>query len=375
MKHKWNSADHGWKGSKSILFLLLIFSLLVMGGCGDKSSGTIEQPAEIPENPVSEQEEKLTERMLTDQMGREIVLPQEVNRVISTHRPLTFFVYAVGGQEKLVAVDNNSATSPFLQEIYPQVAELPTVGTKKEGLNIEAIVAAQPDVVILANLKGNDVVLEQLETQGIAAVVLDPESVVDMKETARIMGIIFNQEEQATELIAYYEETEKLIADRLTDLQADEKKRVYMTGSEVLKTPSADMYQHYLIEKAGGINVAQDLLGGFSQVSTEQVVAWNPDVIIGLQYCKESLTDVVATNPQLASVTAVQEGEVYRFPSNLVNWDYPEPSSALGMLWLAQKLYPEQLADIDIQVVADQFYQQFYGKSFSEIGGVIETEW
>lgn len=357
------------------LFMMVLFAAMFLFACGqEEGSQSVEEEAaeETIDEEEAVEEGQAEARVITDQAGREVELPAEINRVVSTHNPLTFFVFAVGGQDKLVATDTPSTKNEFLNALYPEIGSLPGVGNKK-GLNLEEIVAAEPDVVLLRLSEDTDPVLEQLETQGITTVVVSPESVDDMKKTADIFGEIFGTQEQAKEIIAYYDNTEKLIAERLKDVQ--DKKKVYMTGSEVLKTVTPELYQHYLIDKAGGINVAQELSGGFPTVSPEQIVEWNPDVMVALQYCEVGVEEMKGSNSQLGSVNAVKNNQLYRMPSNLINWDYPEPSSSLGMLWLAKHLYPEQFEDIDIEAEADEFFATFYGKTFTEVGGVVSTVW
>lgn len=361
---------------KFLLFFMVLLTAMFLFACGQKEEANEQQ--ENQQEVVTEEEQSETEeveetaaRTIVDMAGREVELPEEINRVVSTHNPLTFFVFAVGGQDKLVATDTPSTKNDLLNALYPEIASFPGVGNKK-GLNIEEIVKAEPDVVLLRYSEDTDPYREQLEQQGIPVVILHPETVDGMKETANLLGQIFGTEDQAKAIIDYYENTEKEIASRLEGV---EKKTVYMTGSEFLKTVSADLYQNDLITKAGAINVAGELKGDFATVSTEQIVQWNPDAIVALQYCEVGAEEVAGENPQLASTNAYKNNALFRMPSNLINWDYPEPVSALGMLWLAKMVYPEHFEDVDIQKEADEFFQQFYGKTFTEVGGVVTTVW
>jgi len=119
--------------------------------------------------------------------------------------------------------------------------------------------------------------------------------------------------------------------------------------------------------------VAAELKGGFAEVSAEQVVQWNPDVMVSVQYCGDDCSpEAIKANPQLQTVKAVQSGQVYWFPSSMDPWDYPEPRSILGMLWLAKTLYPEQMADVDLLAEVDEFHKTFFGKSFTELGGKLD---
>jgi pimeloyl-ACP methyl ester carboxylesterase len=145
-----------------VVLIALLGSLLLMGGCQQTAVET------------STPDEAVQARTIVDQAGREVTLPLEVNRVISTWRPCTFLVYAVGGQEKLVGVDIGSTKAPFTTAVYPEIADLAQVGDKKSGINVEEVVAANPDVVFVWSGKDSENLINQLEQQKIPAVVLIP---------------------------------------------------------------------------------------------------------------------------------------------------------------------------------------------------------
>lgn len=341
------------KSSKTLVLLAVVVLLMAaFVGCSSN-----EEPVEAEA------------RVIVDQLGREVILPDEINRVATTFRPVTFFTFAIGGQEKLVAVDNNSTKSKFLTGVYPEIANVPAIGDKKNGYNLEAIVASNPDVVILHSGKGMDEIYQQLSDQGIVCITVVPESLEDMKKTAKILGVVFDQEEQSEEVIAYYDSVLEMIDDRVGDIPKEERKTVYMTGGDTLKTVSKDLYQHYLIESARGVSVSEEMTGYFPQVSAEQIVEWNPDAMFSIFHNFDGTVESIVTNPQFSSIDAVKNKEVYKFPSKLGAWDYPEPRSALGLLWLAAKLYPAEFEDINLIEEVNNFHIKFYGKSYEELGG------
>ena len=367
--------------------LLALLMLLVAACGGSQSSSTTSQPpaattgqpasapeqsepASTPETEPAAEAQPAT-RTFTDQAGRTVVLPAEVNRVVTTWRPGTLLVISAGGRDKIVGVDSSSQKSEFLTAVFPEILDLPGVGNKK-GLNVEQMVAVKPDVVFIWSGSDTEPVIQQLESQGIPAFVLIPESLDQMKEAVSLIGEIIGTQEQAQKMIRYYDETLAMLEEKVGSIPEEEKLRVYMVGSSgVFSTVPGTMYQHFIIESAGGINVGAELEGGFSEVSAEQVVAWNPDVIVAVQYC-DCTVDEIKNNPQLQTVKAVQNGRVYMFPSSMDPWDYPEPRSILGMLWLAHTLYPEQMADVDLLKEIDTFHETFFGKSFTSLGGTLD---
>jgi iron complex transport system substrate-binding protein len=338
------------------LMLALLMSMSLMAGCGKSE----ETAAPAPEQTDT--------RTIVDQAGREVVIPAEVNRIVTTWRPCSFLVFAVGGQDKIVGCDTGTTKSSYTTGVYPEIANIPTVGDKK-GINMEELMATQPEVVFVWSGKGSEELIKQLESQGVAAVVLIPESAAQMKEATLLLGEILDCTENAQKVIDYYDATIAMVAEKLKDLPEAERAKVYLAGANgVLSSCGSDFYQHYLIEKAGGINVAAELQGGWAEVSPEQMVAWNPEVIVADPYCKESMEDAVKMNPGLNAVQAVKDGELYSFPS-LGQWSFPIPQSAMGILWMAKILYPDQFADIDLEAEVDKYYQDFFGKTYTELGG------
>jgi len=336
-----------------LLFFCIFLSLCLFTGCAQTQTGQTSADT----------------RIVTDQAGREVVIPAEVNRIVTTWRPCTFLVFAVGGQEKLVGVDNGSTTAPFTVGVYPEIKNVTKVGDKKSGINVEAVVATKPDVVCVWAEASKGGIIEQLETQGIPTLVIIPESAEEMKEATLLLGEVLGRTEQAKKIIDYYDDTVAMIKERLKDVPESERKRVYLAGAYgILSSCGSDFYQHYLIEQAGGINVAAELKGGWQSVSPEQLVAWDPDVIIADPYCTESMEDALKMDPALKALKAVKNNQLYSFPK-IGQWSFPIPQSAMGILWLSKTLYPEHFEDLDIEKEVNNYYKEFFGVSYTELGG------
>lgn len=337
--------------------MVFMLSLSLVAGCG-----TADQPATAPADQPADT------RTVIDQAGREVVLPMEVNRIATTWRPCTFLVFAVGAQSKLVGVDGGSTSTPFTKGVYPQIADVPQVGDKKHGINMEELVAAKPDVVCVWSGKGSEDMVKQLETQGIPTLVIIPESAEKMKEATLLLGDVLGCKDQAQKVIAYYDQVIADVTERLKDVPEADRKNVYLAGAQgVLSSCGSDFYQHFLIEKAGGVNVAAAMKGGWQNVSPEQIVSWDPDLIIADPYCKEGMEDVLKMNPGLKGLSAVKNNQLYSFPA-IGQWSFPIPQSAMGILWLSKTMYPEQFEDMNIEETVNQYYQDFFGKNYTDLG-------
>ena len=259
--------------NKMIYFVLAILVIFTFVGCSADTTASkdVQQTREI-----------------IDLKGRKVTIPKEVNKVISSYMPATNLVFIVGGEKKLVGVSDKGKKNPFFKSLYPEIDELVEVGSKSKGLNIETVVAMKPDVIIMFPNKQSENTCKQLKEQGIPAVVIDLENIDNMKKSTLLMGEVLGRKEQAIDVIKYYEDTMIMIEERLKKIPIQDRKKVYLAGAHgLLSTCSKDMYQDFIIEKAGGINVAHSLSGGWNRISTEQLINWNPDVIVSVRYCKE----------------------------------------------------------------------------------------
>ncbi|MGH4117281.1 ABC transporter substrate-binding protein [Clostridium sp.] len=295
-------------------------------------------------------------------------------RVVTTYKPATDIVLALGGKDKLVGGSDGAKEDPLLMKLDENLAsKLAEVGSKKNGVNIEQIVSLKPDVVILYPTKESDDTMKKLADQNIKVISINPETIKLLKSDIIKVGEAIGEVENSKKLVTYYEDKIEDVAKKVSTIK--DKKTVYLAGAHgILSTSSGDFLQHEIIESAGGIDVAAKLKGGWNDVSVEQVIAWNPEEIISVMYCPEGSPAEIMEKAELQTVSAIKNKKVHQIPSNIAPWDYPQPSSILAILWMSKTLYPEEFDDLDIHKVVNEFYSEFYGKSFDELGGTLLGE-
>ncbi|MEC9488782.1 MAG: ABC transporter substrate-binding protein [Halanaerobium sp.] len=308
-----------------------------------------------------------SERIVTDMVGREVHLPEQVNKVVTTYKSATEFILALGAADKLVGLPLGGNDDTMLQNLLGGVPNLPEVGSKRKGLNLEQIVALQPDLVVLFPYGDGPEVAERLEQQGIASIIINPESFAEIREANELLGEALGLEEQAQRVAAQFD---KIMALARRTEEAESRPEVYFANRQFLDTVGSGMMQTDVIELAGGVNPAAESKAGFIETSPEQLVLWNPDVILVSQFFQEDLHEIV-TSPRYQPIGAIREERVYRCPSALQAWDFPGPSSYLLVIWLAEKLHPGLYQDIAIEQVVNDFYSAFYGMGFTELGGKL----
>ena len=122
-------------------------------------------------------------------------------------------------------------------------------------------------------------------------------------------------------------------------------------------------YQTAMIAAAGGESVSADLTGFWNDVNLEQVALWNPDVIFVPTYGGATV-EAITESGEWAILDAVQSGHVYQLPMFISPWDTPLPDSILGIIWMAETLYPDQV-DLNCEYQAAYFYNMFYDYDIS----------
>lgn len=298
---------------------------------------------------------------VTDQAGREVTLEKPAENIVSSYYISTALLIALGCEDKLTGIERKADTRELYKLAAPQLLSLPAVGSGK-GINIEETAALAPDVVILpARLKDNVTALEELN---IPVVIVNPETQEDFEACVTLLAQITGTDKRGEELLTYYHQK---MDEAKTLTEGLDKPVVYMAaGADYLRTCTPGMYQHDLISMAGGQNAAAELTQGYWQdVSPEQVLAFNPDYIFAVNYAEYSLADI-REDEALSEITAVKEGRIFTFPSRIEAWDYPTPSSVLGVLWLTCQLHPEVYSREQYIREAKEFYQTYFDITVTE---------
>lgn len=334
----------------SLLALTMLGTLLA--GCGPKVEST--QNSASSGAASSETSAPIT---LTDQAGRTVSLTGPAQRVVSAYYLSTSLLIALGREDSVVGIEMKADTRQLYHRAAPHFLDLPAVGSGK-GLNVEETAALNPDLVILP-VKLADTT-EQLDALGIPSLVIDPETMDGFFTAVNLIGRAVGAEDRAAALVDFH----KSIMEDVSALCAElgYNPTVYIAGSDFLSAAGGGMYQNDLIRVCGGVNAAAELPGGrWSDISAEELVAWDPDYIFLVSYAGYSLEDVRA-DARFAGLSALEDPEttLLSFPGPIEPWDYPTASSALGILWLAAQLHPGTV-DRDTYVeTAQTFFQDFF---------------
>jgi len=303
-----------------------------------------------------------------DQTGAKVSLPESPERIVSAYGPATYFVYALGKGDRIVAARYVGLTDPggevgalhrnldprFPAKLMPTRPEEP-----------EQILVHSPDLV-LTNPSHNRGMADILRDLGVPVAEYVPESLEGVLDAVRLTGTLLGPEvEERAEALAV--ELDKYLADldaSVGALSAQERPSVLFVGLSPFHVASGDMLQTELISRAGGRSVSDGLSGGWREISLEQLSIWNPEVVFIAPYGTVQPADLL-DDPQWAWIEAVRAGRVYKMPRTAAPWDAPVPDAVLGALWMAQVLHPEQ-APYEAAAEARLLYAEHYGIQLTE---------
>ncbi len=301
---------------------------------------------------------------VVDSLGNKVSIPRDVNSVASMRSGITEIICALGECDKIVAVDemvkDGSAYGEFITGAHPELMDLPAPYAGHD-LSVEEILRIGPDLLLhggYGRIKQAEALMKQ--APGLPVVIAHFETIEQYMDDIRIVGQCVDAEDRAEELIAYLESQLDEIAARVGDIPEDEKVRVFYGGHEIDHVYTPDTFEHAQIVLAGGVNVAQELSGWLPDVSAEQLLIWDPEVIVVLNGAD---VEAIFDDPQVADVSAIKNGRVYALPE--AGWDFSSPRALFAIQWLATKLYPERFADLDIEAEADEFYQAVFGVDYT----------
>lgn len=312
------------------------------------------------------------ERIIEDMTGRKVVITGPVHRVVTTFKPASLCVLSLGLAHTLVGVDNSSRKDPLQLSVWPDIQHLAGVGTKSMGINLETLVSLKPDLVIFYSQNDGLSATEKLAAMGIPCIVILPESFDSIQQAMVLIAQAMGDSQRISLVRDQMEAVLSLVDARLSGLPDSLKKTGYFASTlGLFSTTTGSMLQDEIFSRARIRNASSHLIGYFQDISPEQLVEWNPDIMILSQHMKKSQVRLLDLAP-LQGVTAISQNQVFRCPSSLAPWDFPSPLAVLATLWVAKKAYPETFTDVDIVAQADAFHENLFGQTMTQMGGTLE---
>jgi iron complex transport system substrate-binding protein len=316
---------------------------------------------------------------ITDMANRTLTVPYPVNHVLATSPTTTIMVYMLA-PEKLLAF--NYQTTAEEQAYMPdQYKNLPSAGGwyGSQTADYEQYISMNPDVIFdsvstsnsgsedaatVATLTARQKQLGSIPDVGVT----DTSNVTAFSSSIEFLGKVLGKQNEAQKLNEFNSKVQKEVKSGVSGISDSAKVTVYYArGSNGLQTAPSGSAHTQLIELCGGKNVVSAQAGGEGMVSVsmEQVLKWNPDVIITSD---STFYSNVYKNSSWNEITAVKNKRVYLAPQGPFKW-FGQPDGAnmiIGIPWTAKILYPDKFKNLDLTGEVKEFYSEFYHYDLSD---------
>ncbi|HEV8356458.1 MAG TPA: helical backbone metal receptor [Gemmatimonadales bacterium] len=257
---------------------------------------------------------------LVDDAGVPVTLAAPPRRVVSLIPATTELVFALGAGERLVG---RTSWCDF----PPEAARVPDLGNGI-GPNLEAVVGARPDLVLLYKSGANRDAAERLRSLAIPTLELATDRMEDFDRIARLVGRALGRAEPAESLVA---RTERDLT-AATSIPSVRPSVFILAWDRPPMTLGAGSFLSEIVERAGARNIFGDLPGSSAPISVEAVVARDPDYVL----VSSADEPAIERRPEWQAVRAVRERRFLRVRGSEFN--RPSPRIALAVRELAAAL-------------------------------------
>jgi iron complex transport system substrate-binding protein len=343
--------------------VLAVFLAVLLAACGGGSKG--------PAAPG---------RSVIDQGGREVRLPEKVERVVIIDPWPLASVYCLymGSGAKLVGVHpaiKSAGEYSHLMKVAPEIARCETDFILGDDINIEELMKLAPDVIFYNS--SNPAHTEQMIKAGIPAVgfsvsVAQFNTVETVNRWVELLGQIFGEEDKAAGITEYGREVEAMIRERIKDIPKERMPSalmLYFYDDTQIVASGNTFFGPYWCDAAGMRSVSENERGSSVNINMEQIYEWSPDMIFVTNfapYLPEDFYNNVIPGEDWSSVPAVINGQVHKFPLGMYRWFPPSSDSALTLFWLAKTAHPDLFGDIDLNREIRDYYRRFYNVDLSD---------
>ena len=343
-----------------LMALLLAFSTFA---CTAKPAETAATEAPVvTEAPTPTEEPAPTTVQFTDSVGRVVEVPADITKV-AISGPLAQIVLFALCPDKLVGVASkwDATAEQYLATQYYNLPELGQLYGGKGELNLETLLASGAQVVIDVGEPKDTIVadLDALQQQTGIPFVHITATASTMADAYTKLGELLNMPDEAKALSDYC----ATVYTRTLEIANSVEKAnlIYCLGDTGLNVIANGSYHAEILDLlANNLAVvdAPSSKGSGNEVDLEQILLWNPDVIL---FAPDSIYATVGSDPAWQQINAIKNGTYYEVPMGPYNWMGFPPSVQryLGMMWMAQLLYPDT-AQYDLYTEVAEYFKLFY---------------
>lgn len=324
-----------------------------------------------------------TTHTITDLLGREVKVPDEINKIAAIAGPTYEMVFMLGSADQIAMVKSGHTNSyPLANLTNPKLAEMEGMAANPSStVNIEDYLEKDIDLVVYYD---NEIELKKFDAVDMAAIVATKntglmdtleqaqtqtidEFVTTLTTPLRILSDAIDSEEAHSEYEAwakYCDEKLKMVYERTKDIPESERPTVYWgnTWGEEIRSSYSLKNRWYEVYLAGGTLLGPEENSNFPEVTAEQLYTWDPDIILVDNHGDSPelvIKSMYKENSKWATLKAVENKELHRIPSGVFFLDKGSTTTLLVM-WMATLMQPELFSDIDMVEEIKYYYSEFY---------------
>lgn len=334
---------------------LLLLSILFNGCTTTQNTTTRSATTQITKTtqPATTTTATPTTRIVMDKDGNAIEIPYKVERVAPQIGAMAQMTALLGCSDRIVCAAASNLNDYF-KKIFPQYVKANPKGLNTS--NVEEVIASGAQV--LYGPITDAPTIAKYKAAGIAVVPLNTFSnVQEMKDNIRKIAEILGGDApaKAEAFCQYYQKQIDYVTNKTANVTAVKILSISYSAGALGTINSKDICSVYMTA-AGGINVAGDLTV-VTGISTENVIKWNPEIIITMNVASKNQ---ILAEPTLQTVPAVKNGKVYVIPYGTYLWSVRSAEGAMMPLWLAKIMHPDIFTDLDMTKVVKEYYKLFY---------------
>ncbi|EON71500.1 Fe3+hydroxamate ABC transporter periplasmic protein [Lysinibacillus sphaericus OT4b.31] len=329
------------------------------------------QPAE---SSTSEVQTTAEEKIVTDQLGREVTVPGTIERVV-TGGILPYFstwYVATNSTKEIVGMHPNSynaAQNSILAKISPDVLKAETSFIQNGEVNVEELMKVNPQLYVEIATDENSI--NKITEAGIPVVAVKAidaaaaEPLATFNSWLTLTSQMAGTTERADRFLEEGKKVQEKLDAKLKDVVTQDKPRaliLFMHNDKSITVGGKNFFGNQWLNATGAVDVAENDIQGKKEVNMEQIYAWNPDIIYITNFTETQPVDLLenkVNGQDWSEVKAVQDGKVYKIPLGIYRWFPPSGDAPLMLKWMAQKNHPT-LFDYKIEDEIKTYYKDFY---------------
>ncbi len=302
-------------------------------------------------------------KTVTTPDGATVQVPADPKRIACFYGPSYEKVFLLGLGDRVAAMSIKQ--NPWAHKLNPDLKKV-AVMPSYDNPDVERILQMGIDLVFYWPMPGQ---MRKMAMAGITAVspnyggpgpVSREEFMGRYKREIRFYGDVLGEKagKIADSYCDEYDQKVKGVLAATSRIPVGARPKVYyITGRDAFSTQGANSLAYWLVDMAGGSLVSKDLGPGFAEASMEQIIAWNPDIIVISMLVSP---DAIYSDPRWKGIQAVKEKRVYVCPEGVFLWGHGSSEVHLFLMWLARILHPERFRDLDLEKETKDYYARFY---------------